>query len=56
MPPQDALARPSNNPPAIAFTIAMPGLCFMAEISKYRANRARNNPRGSDLNQPKLPR
>ena len=56
MPPQDALASPSNNPPAIAFTIAMPGLCFMAEISKYRANRARNNPRGSDLNQPKLPR
>ena len=46
----------THNPADIAFKIAMRVLCFIAEISKYRANRARNNPRGSDLNQPKLPR
>lgn len=56
MPPHEALARPNNKPPTIAFIIAILGLCFIAEISKYKAKSAKNRPRGSDLNHPKLPR
>src|SRR4029079_8124614 len=56
MPPHEALARPNNKPPTIAFIIAILGLCFIAEISKYKAKSAKNRPSGSDLNHPKLPR
>src|SRR5919198_3555813 len=56
MPPQEPLARPSINPPAIAFAIAyLISLCLIADMNKYIASIPRNRPNGSDLNHPRLP-
>ena len=56
MPPQEPLARPSINPPAIAFAIAyLISLCLIADMNKYIASMPKKRPNGSDLNHPRLP-
>src|SRR5207247_2593478 len=56
IPPHDAFPSPSTSPPTTAFGIAyLISLCLMAEIKRYIASKPKNNPRGSDLNHPRLP-
>src|ERR671918_408639 len=53
MPPQEPLARPSINPPAIAFAIAyLISLCLIADMNKYIAVIPKKRPNGSDLKHP----
>ena len=56
IPPQAEVAKAKNNPPRINFIAEIfPRLNLIPETKRYIAAKAKNNPNGSDLNQPIKP-
>ena len=57
IPPHDASPKPNTMPPAITLAKAIFLFLDLRPLrKKYNPNNPKNNPSGSDLNQPKVPR